>query len=171
MPDNGKKSKKPVIIAIATIVAIAAAAVAIVMVLKSKTITKDFFKSDDTKLVYNVSSDLDKPLFDSTEVYMVYDYKDGKITKLTTYYGYETEELAKAALDKYADIFVVNDDTLEVIQSGSYIGLVAAPYLYESVTVDSVNAQIDLQTKGDDDEPDYTEENIIENADVEITWD
>ncbi|MCR5832502.1 MAG: hypothetical protein K6G36_00975 [Candidatus Saccharibacteria bacterium] len=172
MPDNGKKSsKKLIIIAIAAIVAIAAAVVAIIMILKPKTLDKDFFVSDDTKLVYNVSADISGELYDSSEVYMVYNYSGDTITKLTTYYGYVDEAAAKAALDKYSTIFTPNDDIVEVKLEGRYISLVAKPYLYEGTTVESIRTIIDFQTKGDSGVVDYGEENVIEDADVRILWD
>ena len=170
MPDNGKKSKKLIIIAIAAIVAIAAAVVAIIMILKPKTLDKDFFVSDDTKLVYNVSSEISGELYESSEVYMVYNYSGDTITKLTTYYGYKYEATAKAVLEKYSTIFTPNEDIEEVKLEGRYISLVAKPYLYEGATVDSIRSIIDFQDKGDDGIVDYAEENVIEDAEVNVNW-
>ena len=60
MSDNGKKSKKPIIISIIIVLILAAAAgVAAFFLLKNKPLDSSYFVSDDTKLVYNVSKNLD----------------------------------------------------------------------------------------------------------------
>lgn len=170
---SGSKNKKIIIGVLATVVVITAV-VAAIMILKPKTLDEKFFVSDDTKLVYNVGKEISGGLYDATEIYMVYDYSGDQITKLTTYYGYETEELAKSAADKYSDIFTPNEDIEKVEVNGRYICLTAKPYVYEGTTVDSVKTIIDFQTKGDegvDYNNGYIEDNDIEDADVVIEWD
>ena len=171
MPDqSGKKSKKIVII-VAAVAVVIAAVVALVMILKPKKLDKDYFVSDDTKLVYNVGQEISGGLYGATEIYMVYEYSGDQITKLVTYYGYETEELAKTAAENYADIFTPGEDITEVKVEGRYICLTASPYLYKGTTLESIRTIIDFQTKGDSGVYDYSEENVIEDADVEINWD
>lgn len=170
MPDNGKKKNKIIIIA-AAVVVVVAAIVAAIMILKPTPLDDKFFVSDNTKLVYNVGKEIYGGLYDSTEIYMVYNYSGDTITKLTTYYGYENEEMAKAAADKYADIFKPGDEIEEVKIDGRFICLTAKPEIYEGTTVDSVKTIIDFQTKGDEGVEDYIEDNIIEDADVTIEWD
>ena len=176
MPDNGKKSKKPIIISIIIVLILAAAAgVAAFFLLKNKPLDSSYFVSDDTKLVYNVSKNLDGATsYDSYEIYMVYFYEGDKLTGLTTYYGYESEDAAKAALEKYSEAFKTGDDITKVEQNGKYICLTAAAYLYEGTTVDSIRTIIEFQEKGNTgivEEDQELEQNIIEDAEVKINWD
>lgn len=171
MPDQSGKKTKKIIIIVAAIAVVIAAVVALVMILKPKKLDKDFFVSDDTKLVYNVGQEISGGIYDATEIYMVYEYSGDQITKLVTYYGYETEDMAKLAAEKYAEIFTPNEDITEVKIDGRYICLTASPYLYEGTTVESIKTIVDFQTKGDSGVYDYGEENVIEDADVEINWD
>lgn len=170
MPDAGKKSKKPIIITLITLVMAAIVAVVLFLILKAKPLDKEFFVSDDTKLVYNVTNEFNEVPYGATELYMVYFLSGDKIDRLVTYYGYDTEDLAKAALEQYPDIFTISDDTTKVERDGRYILLTASSYLYEGTTVDSIKTIIDYQEKGDSGVIESTDENIIEDADVQINW-
>ena len=168
MPEAGKKNKKFIIIAIVLAI-IVAAVIALVFIFKNKPIDESYFVSDNTKLVRDLRKDFPNGLYGSKDIYMVYNYSDNQITKLVTYYDFETEEAAKAALEKYSDIFVVNENNEEVKVDGRYIAVTAKSHLYEGTTTESIKNIIEDE---DDVEVDYTDdESINEDATVEIVWD
>ena len=168
MPEAGKKNKKFIIIAIILAI-IVAAAIALVFIFKNKPIDESYFVSDNTKLVRDLRNDFPNGLYGAKNIYMVYNYTDNQITKLVTYYEFESEEAAKTALEKYSEIFAVNENNEEVKVEGKYISVAAKAHLYEGTTTDSIRNIIDDEG---DVKVEYTDdESVNEDATVEIVWD
>lgn len=169
MPDTGKKNKKLFAIIAVIFVVMFAAAIAIVLILKNKPIDENYFVSDDSKLVRDLSAEMPEGLFDSKNIRMVYNYSDNQITKLVTYYGYESEAAAKSALATYEDAFKVDENNAEVKVEGKYIAITARPHLYEGTTTESIKNILELKSGENTEYQD--DESVNEDATVEIVWD
>ena len=147
MANESKSKKKNVIIGviIAIIIIVLIALVAIFAINKNGGISDDYFKTDDTKYVITRDGDLvyvenidDTPL----KTHTVYTHADGKVTSYKNYFEYKDTEAAKTAYERLKD---TKDEDYESIElKGKYIVFTMKPEVYEFLTPEEIQEQIDF---------------------------
>lgn len=184
--EETKRNKNPIITVCAVVVAVIllAVVVAILLFSSNKKIDDSYFVSDGTKYVFTTESNdllgLDLGEYVPEKTHLVYYYSGNKVTDLKYYYVYGDETTAKNAVEYIKE---ANQDAgvfKEVAANGKYVVITADPSLYEEMTAEDAQQQIEflemlqeistgemIEEEEEEEEVDEEEDEIINEAEEE----
>lgn len=122
-----KNNKKNVIIAfVGAVIAIAVVVVAIIVLInrnKNATLGDDFFKSDDTKIVYTTSTRNVDSSYGAKKTHQVYTVDGSDVTGYTLYYEFGDEESAEDAYEEISQDVETDYTALEAKLDGKFVSI------------------------------------------------
>lgn len=141
------KSKKNTIAAVVAALVVVAGVVTATLLIRSHAapLNDDFFKSNDTKLVMNLEDD--GTFVDVVKAYIVYNYRDDKITGMAFYYQFTDEAVATAAFEEAKADAAADESVKNFRQNGQYIIVDFNESEYANVSVNEVKQAIEFLEK------------------------
>ena len=165
---TGKKAclDKP---AMGKIVCLCVAVIAILVIIAAimlggQTFGNNYFVSDNTKYVLNISVDGENE-DGAVATHAVYYYKDDSITGIKYYYEFKDEASAKKFYDKLMAALESDEEDSEDVTyelKGKYVIATAGESAYKDLSASDVKAYIELYEKYSN--GDYTEEEVEEDG-------
>ena len=145
-----KDSKNLITGIVAAVVAVALIAViVVVVVMSSKKLDDSFFVSDDTKYVLTLSSSdgifsLDVDKYTPEKAHIVYFYSGDEITGVNVYYEYESDAVAKDAVEYFNGQDIVESEIEKIETDGKYVVVKATSEVYEGMTAEDASNKLKL---------------------------
>ena len=148
MAKQAKKDNKNTIIGgiCAALVVVVVIVVAVVLATRGGGLNDDYFKSDDTKYVLTIDSDMtgsdsENSAVNPVKTHIVYMYSGDTITGMKTYGEFADNDAAKKAFDAIKEAGE-SMDGYEL--NGKYIIVTATEDQYKDMTASDVKAQIEF---------------------------
>ena len=126
-----------------SIAAVIAIIIGIVVAIKANpTINDDYFVSDGSKYVINMSMDDESSDEGIVGMHIVYYYSGDTVTGAKSFYEFKDEATAKAAYDELKN--ASDEDTGSYSLNGKYVVLAADDDTIKNLTVDEVKSQVEF---------------------------
>ncbi|MBP5647668.1 hypothetical protein J6X04_00015 [Candidatus Saccharibacteria bacterium] len=145
MADKAKKENKNLIVGICSAVIVVALIIVVaVLATRGSGLNDNYFKSDDTKYVLTVDSemmgeDIESQEYAPTKTHIVYTYSGEEITGMKTYLEYADAATAQKAFDAMKES---GEEMGDAKVDGKYIVATNEASTYEGMTTEDVKQQI-----------------------------